>query len=621
MTTPSTPFEPASAVDAVSSSSIHRPVIAPRAGAGLGAQPIAGRGEQYHHIEGNPLRTGESHVLALQQAYPGIVKSVQWQCDDQLTVTVDTARLPEAVEFLYYQRGGWHAVMAGNDERRLWGGFALYYILSMEADDRCWLVVRAEVDDVTKAFPSVTPYVPAVVWSEREVRDMLGLIPVGLPDSRRLVLPDDWPSDLHPLLKDSMDYRYRPAPVTDHDTYEFIHDDKGHHTTIFPMGPLHVMNDEPGHFRLFVDGEDIIDADYRMFYVHRGMEKAAESRMDYDQVTFFTDRICGICGYAHSVAYVRTIENANHIFIPKRAEIIRTILLETERMHSHLLNLGLACHFTGFDTGFQQFFRVREKTMDLAEMLTGTRKTYGLNLIGGVRRDILGEQKLETLRIIHEVRDEVQRLKAAAVDAPNFLSRTAGIGVLDAQVARDFSPVGPCVRGAGYARDVRAVHPFEGYKYVDVPVRSYDGGDVLSRCLVRFDEFFDSLDIIEQLLNMDAPGAILTDDYSYTPHTFAVGATEAPRGEDVHWSMTGDNQKVYRWRCKAATYSNWPILRYMLRGNTVSDAALIVGSMDPCYSCTDRVTLVDVKSRKTKTVSYDALERYSVTRKRSSLEE
>lgn len=566
-------------------------------------------------------RCGESHIKALEERYPGIVKHYEWQCHNQVTVTVDTNRLPEAVEFLYYQRGGWHSVMVGNDERSLWGGFALYYILSMEEQDRGYVVVRAEIDQWTQSFPSVTPKVPAVVWSEREVRDMFGLTPIGLPDERRLVLPDDWPDNLHPLRKDAMDYRHRPVPTTDHDVYEFVHDDQGRHTTIFPMGPLHIMNDEPGHFRLFVDGEDIVDADYRMFYVHRGMEKAAESRMDYNQVTFLTDRICGICGYAHSVAYVKTIEHANGIQVPKRAQLIRSILLETERMHSHLLNLGLVCHFSGFDTGFHQFFRVREKSMDLAEMLTGSRKTYGLNLIGGVRRDILAEQKLETIRVINELRKDVEELKAALVETPNFLARAAGVGKLDPQIARDFSPVGPTVRGSGFARDVRAIHPFDGYQYIDTPVRTYDGCDVLSRTLVRFDEFFDSLDITEQMLNIDAPGKILTDDFTYTPHTFAVGMTEAPRGEDIHWSMTGDNQKVYRWRCKAATYSNWPVLRYMLRGNTVADAALVVGSIDPCYSCTDRVTVVDVKKQTAKNISYESLERYAIERKHSPLKE
>ena len=389
---------------------------------------------------------------------------------------------------------------------------------------------------------------------------MFGLILEGLPDRRRLVLPDDWPSGLYPLRKDSMDYRFRPAPASDMENYEFLADTKGKETTLVPMGPLHITSDEPGHFRLFVEGETIVDADYRLFYVHRGMEKVAETRLNYDAVTFLADRICGICGCAHSVAYAEAVERAQGIHVPPRAQYIRAIMLEVERLHSHLLNIGLASHYTGFDSGFQQFFRVREKSMDLAEKLSGHRKTYGLNVIGGVRRDILAEQKLSTLTTIHQLRSEVQELVDVLLSTPNFIERTSGIGILDRKIARDFSPVGPLMRGSGYARDVRFDHPFDGYA--------------------------------------DPSGPILTTDWEYTPHKYAIGATEAPRGEDVHWAMLGNNQKCYRWRAKAATYSNWPVLRYMFRGNTVGDAALIVGSLDPCYSCTDRVTVTDVAAKR-----------------------
>lgn len=568
-------------------------------------------------------KCGESHVEALREHFPGVVKDVTWQDADQLTVTVATDALPDVVEFLYFGRGGWLPVMVGNDERSFNGCYAVYYVLSMEEQDKCYLVVRAEVDPVTCEYPSVTPRVPACVWSEREVRDMYGLIPVGLPDERRLVLPDDWPEGLYPLRKDSMDYRQRPEPVSDIENYSFLAETGDAETTEMPMGPLHITSDEPGHFRLFVEGERIIDADYRLFYVHRGMEKCAEARMNYDSVTFLADRICGICGCAHSVAYAESVERSQGIVVPDRAQFIRAIVLEVERLHSHLLNLGLVCHYCGFDTGFMHFFRVREKSMDLAELLTGHRKTYGLNLIGGVRRDILAEQHMSTIKLVEELRAEVQALVDELMSTPNFIDRTKGVGVLDPKIARAFSPVGPCVRGSGFARDVRFDHPFDGYKCLTsrFAARSHDGCDVMSRTLVRIEEFMDSLDMIQDMLENAPAGPILTQDWTYKPHQFALGFTEAPRGEDVHWAMTGDNQKCYRWRAKAATYSNWPILRYMFRGNTISDAALIVGSMDPCYSCTDRVTIVDVKKRKSTTVSKTQLENYCHTRKNSPLKD
>ncbi|SUI34080.1 Hydrogenase-3 component E [Serratia grimesii] len=142
-----------------------------------------------------------------------------------------------------------------------------------------------------------------------------------------------------------------------------------------------------------------------------------------------------------------------------------------------------------------------------------------------------------------------------------------------------------------------------------------DGCDVYSRLKVRIHEVFNSLGIIEFGLQTLPTGPLAVEGFTYIPHRFALGFAEAPRGDDIHWSMTGDNQKLFRWRCRAATYANWPTLRYMLRGNTVSDAPLIIGSLDPCYSCTDRMTIVDVRKRQSIIVPYKEIERYGIERK------
>lgn len=501
-------------------------------------------------------KLGQQYLAALHQAFPGVVLDEAWQTKDQLTITVKVNYLPEVVEFLYYKQGGWLSVLFGNDERQLCGHYAVYYVMSMEQGTKCWITVRVEVDANKLEFPSVTPRVPAAVWGEREVRDMYGLIPVGLPDERR---------------------------------------------------------------RLFVDGENIIDADYRLFYVHRGMEKLAETRMGYNEVTFLSDRVCGICGFAHSTAYTTSVENAMGIVVPERAQMIRAILLEVERLHSHLLNLGLACHFTGFDSGFMQFFRVRETSMKMAEILTGARKTYGLNLIGGIRRDLLKEDMIQTRQLAQQMRRDVQELVDMLLSTPNMEQRTVGIGRLDPEIARDFSNVGPMVRASGHARDTRADHPFVGYGLLPMEVHSEQGCDVISRLKVRINEVYTALNMIDFGLDNLPGGPLMVEGFTYIPHRFALGFAEAPRGDDIHWSMTGDNQKLYRWRCRAATYANWPTLRYMLRGNTVSDAPLIIGSLDPCYSCTDRMTVVDVRKKKSKVVPYKELERYSIERKNSPL--
>ncbi|MGL5224733.1 MAG: hydrogenase large subunit, partial [Aeromonas sp.] len=199
----------------------------------------------------------------------------------------------------------------------------------------------------------------------------------------------------------------------------------------------------------------------------------------------------------------------------------------------------------------------------------------------------------------------------------NISSRLVGIGRLDPQVARDFSCVGPMVRGSGFKRDVRRVHDFAAYRDLPMEIQTRAGCDVQSRMHVRIHELYDALDMIEFGLGNLPEGPLLNEGFTYQPGKFALGFTEAPRGENVHWSMTGDNQKLFRWRCRAATYANWPALRYMLRGNTIADAPLIIGSLDPCYSCTDRVTLVDPKKGKSTVVSYKEIERYGIDRKNS----
>ncbi|WP_318434760.1 hydrogenase large subunit [Photobacterium leiognathi] len=564
-------------------------------------------------------RIGKQYVDGVNHFFPSAIIDEEWQTDNQVTITVKMTSLVEVMKWLYYDQGGWLTVTFGNDERSLNGHFAVYHALSMEGEVKSWVTVKVLVDANSQEFISITPTIPAAVWGEREVRDMYGLRPVGLPDERRLVLPDDWPEDLHPLRKDAMDYRQRPQPTTETETYQFDNQLGDDSNRIVPVGPLHITSDEPGHFRLFVDGEDIVDADYRMFYVHRGMEKLAETRMGYHEVAQLTDRVCGICGFTHSVGYSNTIENALSVDVPFRAKMIRTVLLEVERLHSHLLNIGLSSHFVGFDSGFMQFFRVREKTMELAELLTGARKTYGMNLIGGVRRDFLKEQRLKGIAMVKEVRKTFSELVEVLLATPNIESRIAGVGVLSKDIARDYSPVGPLIRASGFKRDVRIVHgqSLESYGSMPIELQSMENGDVQSRVMVRIREVFDSLNIVEYGLDHLPPGAILTEGFNYVPNKFALGFTEAPRGENVHWSMTGDNQKLFRWRCRAATYANWPTLRYMLRGNTVADAPLIIGSLDPCYSCTDRVTIVDTKKKRSKTIPYKAIEQYSIDRKNS----
>lgn len=551
------------------------------------------------------------------------ILEVTRQADDQITVLVDRNDLPLAVKTLYYDIGGFISTMIPNDERQINGCYALYYAISMEgnkmteaddfaAEDKCFITVKTLIPGSDPTFPSVTPLVPACVWYEREAYDMFGLVAEGLPDKRRLVLSDDWPDGLHPLRKDAMDYRYRPDPVDHRDEpdAEFLFP-TGDAVVDVPLVPLHVTSDEPGHFRLFCDGDEIIDADYRLFYQHRGMEKLAENRMNYDQMGYLAERVCGICGYAHAIACIEAAEKAIKLEIPLRAQAIRVICLEIERLHSHLLNIGLACEVTGNYNAFMHIFRVREYSMELAQLVTGGRKTYGNVVMGGLRRDMTNHEIKKGLEIINKLDIQISEIWDAVLEDKRQIGRWKGVGILDRQIARDFSPVGPNMRGSGFKRDNRYDHPYDFFKQIEFEVAVEHGCDVFAREMVRYKELKSSIHIIRQCFEMMPQTPIMIDPVTMIkPENFALGHDEAPRGENVHWIMQGSAQKVYRWRCRAATYNNWPSLRYQFRGNNISDAALIVCSLDPCYSCTERVTLVDVRTKKSKILTEKDLKKF-----------
>ncbi len=574
----------------------------------------------------------DTFVEALRQRVK--VLEVTRQCEDQVTALVELNDLPEAVRFLYYDMGGYLTTMIPNDERSINKHYALYYALSMEGgkmfegdeiaqDEKCFITIKVLISPDSLVFPSVTPLVPACVWYEREAYDMFGLIAEGLPDKRRLVLSDDWPDGLFPLRKDAMDYRYRPD-MREHymePEYEFLRPE-GSGIIDVPLGPLHITADEPGHFRLFCDGDTIIDADYRLFYQHRGMEKLAENRMNYDQMGYLAERVCGICGYAHAIACIEAAEKAINLEVPARAQAIRVICSEIERLHSHLLNIGLACEVTGNYNAFMHIFRIREYSMKLAELVTGGRKTYGNVVMGGLRRDITGVEIKESLRILQIIETQVDEVWDAVMDDKRQMSRWKGVGILDKQIARDFSPVGPNIRGSGIKRDTRYDHPYDFFKQLDFKVAVVEGGDVYAREMVRYMELKSSVSIIRQCFELMPQTPIITEPkFHVKPENYALAYVEAPRGENVHWIMQGSAQKVFRWRCRAATYNNWPSLRFQFRGNNLADAALIVCSLDPCYSCTERVTVVDVKSKKSKILTNADLKNFARTQKNRPLKD
>ncbi|ALM74614.1 hydrogenase large subunit [Thermococcus barophilus] len=486
--------------------------------------------------------------------------------------------------------------MVGMDERHTEEAFSVtYWFADIKA--REILGIRLYVPEDEPEFPSVAGFHKGALWFEREVQDLLGLRARGIPDPRRLILPDDWPENAYPLRED---FEYYLSPEGERrPSYRNPQDGSGVHS----LGPYHVALDEPAHFRLFVKGEKIVDVDYRGFYSHRGIEKLARGRMNYNQVMFLAERICGICGFCHSAAYAQALEEAGKIEIPDRARYIRTILLEIERIHSQLLAVGIAAHLAGFDTGFMRTWELREKVMFLAERLTGNRKTYGMIIAGGVRRDILDYRRELIEKTIKELRKGLKELSEFLLSSGTFKKRLRGVGVLSKSTARELDVCGPVARGSGIDYDVRRDFPYAAYDELPFEVPVYSEGDALARTMVRLDEVRESIEIIDHALDSLPSGSLVAEFDEIPAGREGISAVEAPRGENVHYVMTDDRNMIFRWRIKAATYNNLQAAPDMLKGYTIADAPIIIATIDPCYSCTERVQVVDVESGKVKTIS------------------
>ncbi len=543
-------------------------------------------------VDVEPRRQDVEEVKAkLAEKLGSIARSIEYLSGAGILVEVPVKRIREAVKIVHNDLDAYLRTVAGVDERPVKGVFSAYYVFGLD-DKHVNIIIASYMDPDNPIIPSITDIAPSADWYELEMHDLLGIRVEG----RRLyrfILPEDWPEGLYPLRKD-IAHDIRPTPI--------LRGKEAISGPRVPVGPYHPALHEPEYFELYVEGERVVDVRYNGFHVHRGIEKLGESRFTYQQVPFLAERICGICGFVHSVCYTQAVENAARIDVPERALYIRSLVLEVERLHSHLLWIGVACHLLGYDAGFMHAWRIREKIMVLAELLTGSRKTYGINLVGGVRKDVNKDKIGKVLDTVKWVEDEFKKLVEVITSVPQIVKRATGTGVLPKRDARAYSVVGPVARASGLNRDVRKDYPYAAYKEVSFKVPVYSEGDNLARLLVRVDEVLESIEIIRQLLDKLPQGPIIAEELEIPEGRIGISSVEAPRGEDVHFIITGRG-KPYRWRVRAPTYQNIPALKVMLRDAPLADAPLTIASIDPCFSCTDRVIVVDTRTRKRRIIS------------------
>jgi Ni,Fe-hydrogenase III large subunit/Ni,Fe-hydrogenase III component G len=540
----------------------------------------------------------------VRAALDGALRDVVAPVPGRLYLTVERAAARAAARVLFEDLGARYLISVGADRRREGAGFEVLHCFAFDRTaTRC--VLRVPLDGERPVTPSITPVVAGASWAELEMRDLLGIESEGHPDPRPLMLPDDFPADVFPLRKD-VPYDFKVgSPAADGDAppspdgrRPFLYREPPAGSTVVQLGPFFPVLEEPSQWRLFVDGEAVVGADYRGFYCHRAIEKLADSQLNYNQVVSLAERICGICGCVHTASYCQAVEEATGLVVPLRARVIRTLSLELERLQSHLLWLGLACHIVGFDFVFMHAWRLREPLLRLAENVFGARKHFGVNLVGGVRIDIPRDKHAGVLAAMAEVERETQLLVKAIQGDDALVARLKGVGVFTPEEARAMGAVGPTARGSGIAIDARRDHPYAAYDLVEFDVVTHDGCDVLGRTLVRVLEIFESVKIMRRcvaLLDELPEGDLLAELPEALPAgREGLGAVEAPRGEVFHYVRTGERNGPDRWRVRAPSYQNIQAVPLMFKpGTQVADVPITIGSVDPCFSCTERLEIVD----------------------------
>jgi len=366
--------------------------------------------------------------------------------------------------------------------------------------------------------------------------------------------------------------------------------------TIVPIGPYHPLQEEPEFFMLTVEGEKVVDIDVQVGYNHRGIEKLSEMKT-FDQSTFVIERICGICSTSHPFAYTRAVEDIIPIEVPERAKYIRTIIAEGERIHSHLLWLGLAGHFLGYNTVYMWAWKLREEILDVMEVLSGNRNNYAMFKPGGIRRDIKAEDIPGVLKKIDSIVPMCVMLKNAVIDDPVIHARTKGIGILTKEESINYGALGPTSRASGVARDVRKDCHYGAYDQIKWDMIVTQNGDVFDKVVVRILEILEAIKIMKSCLQNLPKGEIDANIKSIPPGE-GIGHVEAPRGETFHYVRSDGSNRPVRHKVRAPTFMNLPTYKATVVGQTISDATIILAAIDPCYCCTERVAVRNVKGKK-----------------------
>jgi Ni,Fe-hydrogenase III large subunit/Ni,Fe-hydrogenase III component G len=489
---------------------------------------------------------------------------------------------------LYKKRNVILRLMFATDERAIDNWFKVYAVFSEQGKD-IFHIPFFKLRGVNLKYKSITDVIPAAHWYEREIRDMFGIVPEGHPDPRRLVFHDSFPADSHPLRKDwnisEKDLIEWEEGVIKKVPYDFMKVE-GEGVYEIPVGPVHAGIIEPGHFRFSAVGETIYYLESRLFYTHKGIEKHFESMSFFDGIKL-AERVSGTSTFSHSVAYCMAVERMAGINITEKAKAIRTLLLELERIYNHIGDIGNICAGTGLTVGNTMGAVIKEKLMQLNERLTGSRYLRGVNMIGGVTKDIL-LQADDISTTIDMVAKEYRKFMKLLLGAVSHVERLEDTGKLSKEVAVLLGVTGITARASGINDDIRRSHPHLIYNNVFEFVHyTRQEGDVFARMMARAEEAKCSMVMIKAIIEGRYTGDLHVEAKEIPPYSHALGYTETPRGSVFYWVKSDRDGKPLRVKLRSPSYCNWPSVPFAVHGNIVPDFPLCNKSFNLSYSGCD----------------------------------
>lgn len=511
----------------------------------------------------------------------------------------------------------------------------IYHFLSLPHGTR--LRIKARVTEDHPEIASISAIWKGANFLEREVYDLMGIRFSGHPDLRRILMPDDY-DEGYPLRKDfpaegkgwrsRFDFlprldepvgEWTESEVPDDQRHQFMADDHPGDTKrttemLLNMGPQHPSTHGVLRVVLELDGERVSKATPDLGYLHRGVEKLAEG-LTYMQMVPHTDRLDYVCAMTNNYAYVRAVEKLIDMTVPERAEYVRTIVAEMQRIIGHLFWLGTQALDIGAMTVFFWTFREREVLLDMFEKLCGARLTLNYFRIGGVDGDLTPEI-IATLRdFLKTFPEHIREYDTLLQKNRIWVARTKGVALLSAEDAINFGCTGPVLRGSGVSYDIRKLEPYGVYDRVDWEVPLGKDGDTYDRYWIRMEEMWQSVRIIEQCLNQMPEGPVMAVDAQAIPppkpevmrdmqsliHHFIIFtqgfkppkgetycATEVPKGELGFFIISDGSSRPYRLKIRSPSFIHMGAFDHMARGYLISDIVTIFGTYDIVMGECDR---------------------------------